>query len=559
MANFFAKGLPALCCLLLYYSGKAQTLPVGTNMLDEFSRRQQLSGKADSNVSFAVRPLYAHNLAEFDSLYHPEEQGQFKKNNAWSFAKGKGQVILLPVNVRQQYNSSHPYGWNDGSMIQARGYQAQVSAGIFSKIGPLTIQLQPEFVYAQNKDFETFPSWHTDSIWKAYYTLLNTIDNPEKYGHGNYTKIFAGQSSIKLNYKKLALGISTENLWWGPGIRNSLIMTNNAPGFAHITFNTTAPVLSRIGSFEWQVISGRLKESGILPDDTSRMFDGAPLYVPKPNGDRYLNGMVITWQPKWTKGLFLGFSRMFYLYQNEVPSTFDGYFPVIGQFFKGATTNEDEKRRDQLLSLFFRLVLPKEKAEVYGEFGRNDHAQNSRDLMLEPEHSRAYTIGFRKLFATRKKTEFELLFELTNLENTPTEFLRERPVWYTHYQVVHGYTNKGQVIGAGIGPGANSQTIGLSWINGLKKTGILLERVLHNNDFYYEAFIPQRNPRAHWVDLSLGLNRTWYYKNLVFYGNLSYIRSLNYQWRYGTDPLTGVERKVDFNNLQAGLSVSYLF
>ncbi len=202
-------------------------------------------------------------------------------------------------------------------------------------------------------------------------------------------------------------------------------MSNNAPGFPHLSFNTSRPVISPIGSFEWQVISGSLKGSGILPPDTGRTFNGAILYQPKQNEDRYLNGMIITWQPKWTKGLHLGFTRLIYQYNSDRHSTLDGYLPVVGSFFKGKTPNEDAKKRDQLLSVFFRLVLPKEKAEVYGEFGRNDHSQNFRDLLLEPEHARAYIIGARKIFSTKKKTDIELMAEFTQSTNYLQQHVRE--------------------------------------------------------------------------------------------------------------------------------------
>ena len=51
-------------------------------------------------------------------------------------------------------------------------------------------------------------------------------------------------------------------MWWGPGTRNSLIMSNNAPGFLHFTLNTKKPIETFIGSFEGQIISGKLEGSG---------------------------------------------------------------------------------------------------------------------------------------------------------------------------------------------------------------------------------------------------------------------------------------------------------
>jgi hypothetical protein len=453
------------------FTSFCQTIPVGTPIMEEAWRRMQIKGELDSNSSFTIRPIHYSAIPEIDSsvdlpclLIEPNNR------NSFSFPKGKGIARLLPVTLKQQYNSHHPYGWNDGSMIQAKGYQNQLSFGLYSKIGILSIQLQPEFVYAQNSNFSTFPGTHSDSTWKSYYYVLNRIDDPEKYGNGSYAKFFPGQSSIRLNYKKLSLGVSTENLWWGPGIRNSLVMSNTAPGFQHITFNTTSPLVSPIGSFEWQVVSGILKNSDILPGDTTRKFEGQSLYIPKIDGDRYLNGMVITWQPKWTKGLFLGASRMFYLYKSDVQKSLNGYLPIVANLFKGGKVErEDSKRRDQMLSVFFRLILPKEKAELYAEYGRNDHSSDLRDLLVEPEHARAYIIGFKKLFETPKQREIELLMELTHLHNPPTSRVRELEGWYTHYQVRQGYTNLGQVIGAGIGPGSNSQTLGINWIKGIEK------------------------------------------------------------------------------------------
>lgn len=538
-------------------TGKAQTLPVNSHLLEDTYRRMQLKGERDSSVSFMIRPLHSGSSTSFDSLYHPNNSftgaGTRKK-----FFKGAGTFQPLPITLNQQYNSHHPYGWNDGSMIPAKGYQAQLSAGLFASVGWLSIQLQPEFVWAANSNFEEFPQAHTDSIWKEYYLFLNSIDNPERFGTGSYSKVLPGQSSIRLNYKKVSLGLSTENLWWGPGIRNSLMMSDNAPGFAHITFNSTAPVKTFIGHFEWQIIGGKLKNSNILPPDTSRTYEDQVLYLPKQNNDRFINAMVITWQPKWVKGLFLGFSRSFYQYSNNVPKDLNGYLPVFSAFFKGGTKDDISIGRDQMLSLFFRWVLAKENAEVYAEFGRNDHSQNTTDLALEPEHSRAYLLGMKKLFQNGGK-DVEFMMEFANLQSPSTSTIRAVQPWYAHYQVRHGYTNRGQVLGSGIGPGGNSQTLGLSWLNGIQKFGVFFERFVHNNDFYYLAFGPMKNYDSHWVDLSINATKSCQYKRFLITANLAMVRSLNYQWRYEGNPATLLNGKKNVNNIQFAISTAYIF
>jgi Capsule assembly protein Wzi len=537
---------------LQYAPCLAQSLPVGTAVLDDYFRRMQMKGERDSLCSFLIRPIQATASTTFDALYLSTQKPK-------TFLNGKGTYRWLPATIRQQVNAHHPYGFNDGSMISARGYQAQFSAGMYASLGILSIQLQPEFVWAANNAFDGFPGGHTDSIWKAYADVQNDIDLPEKFGNGAYARVFPGQSSIRVNYKKLSFGISTENLWWGPGIRNALTMSNNAPGFLHLSLNSRGPMRTFAGHFEWQVIAGKLKNSGILPFDTSHRFEGVSLYKPRNNSDRYINAMVISWQPKWVKNLFVGFSRSFYVYANELPKTFDGYLPIFSSFFKSNVVDDVNIGRDQLLSLFFRWVLPKEQAEFYWEYGRNDHSQNLSDFIVEPEHSRAYTIGFRKLFQNKKNTDVEIWSEITQLQLSSTNRLRAVQPWYVHYQTRHGYTNQGQVLGAGIGPGSNSQSIGANWHNGVKKIGVFFERLVHNNDFYYQAFTPTQNYSSHWVDLSLTATRAWQINRVMFSANASIIHSFNYQWRYTANPATLKDGKTGANNLAVSLSTAYLF
>ncbi|MCU0385711.1 MAG: capsule assembly Wzi family protein, partial [Flavihumibacter sp.] len=463
--------------------------------------------------------------------------------------KGKFKFSLLPVTLRQQVNTHHPYGWNDGSMIQAKGYQAVFSAGFYLKAGPLELQLNPEVVYAGNNSFETFPTSHSDSLWYYYYNQLNKIDWPEQYGNSRYAKILPGQSKLLLSFGKISAGISTENLWWGPGHRNSLMMSNSAPGFLHFTFHSNKPVRTFLGNLEWRVIAGQLKNSGILPPDTSRRFQGELLYEPKHTSNRYINAVMLAWQPKWVKGLSLGVSRSFFQYSDNIPKNLDGYFPIVGSLFKGNARDESSFGRDQLLSLMFRWVFAKEQLELYGEFGRNDHSGNLSDLALEPEHSRAYLAGLKKYFPTGKNGNLEVLFEMTHLQAPSTGLVRDIPTWYQHFQIRHGYTHRGQLLGAGIGPGSNSQTAGLGWFRSGKKYGFMLERIVRNNDFYFQAFTASRTSDRHWVDLSLNPYFSWYKNKLLYSANVSLVHSLNYQWRNDTNVF----------NFFGSFSVSYLF
>ena len=74
----------------------------------------------------------------------------------------------------------------------------------------------------------------------------------------------------------------------GPSIRNSIMMSNHARGFQHITFNTLKPIETKIGYFEWQFVTGKLEDSGFNPPRTDLTYGGIRLYQEKYNqlGDR---------------------------------------------------------------------------------------------------------------------------------------------------------------------------------------------------------------------------------------------------------------------------------
>jgi hypothetical protein len=57
--------------------------------------------------------------------------------------------------------------------------------------------------------------------------------------------------------------------------------------------------------------------------------------------------------------------------------------------------------------------------------------------------------------------------------------------FYTHHIVQHGHTQKGQLLGAAIGPGADSQYLGVTWYSTFGKLeGYFLRRSL-NKDYVY--------------------------------------------------------------------------
>ncbi len=545
----------------------AQTLPVGTPVLEDAYRRAQLIGQIDSTVSFTVRPIFPVASFKFQNVFNPnriqDSGGEIKPEGKIQVRNNKPEFKLLPVTYLQQLNTLHPEGINDGALIPSRGYQNMFSAGFYARLGCLSLQIRPEYVYAENKDFQQFYKEHKDFVWYQYSELFNNIDLPERFGDKPYKKLFWGQSSIRITFDPISLGISNENLWWGPGMRNSLLMSNSASGFKHITLNSVRPVKTPIGSFEGQLISGRLENSGILPPDTSRTYMGNKLFFAKREEWRYINGIVLTYHPRWVQGLFLGLTRSMILYGSDVGSGLKDILPVFYPFSKKDNSGNEviTIAKDQHSSLFFRWLLVNENAEVYGEFGKESTPYNGRDLMLQAEYSRAFIFGFRKLFnLSPKRDQFiQLNAEVTQLEQTNSNPEHLWSYWYSNRYLRQGYTNEGQLLGAGIGPGSNMQTISVSWVKALKSIGVQGERYVHNNDFNNIAV---DDIRGNWVDVSVTVFGELDFHNFLLAAKIGCIRSLNYEYMYQPtfeDPTQFWVPGKDIFNFQGQLSLSYRF
>lgn len=531
--RYIATGLwgSMVVAVATFQMAAAQVLPVSMPVLEDALRRDQLLGRLDSTISFAIRPLDNQALSVSD-IY----RSGTSKNGvlmAWP-SDSESLVQLMPIVWEQQYVTKYPYGWNDGGMIPAVGYQTAISAGVYARYKWFSVQLRPEFVYARNL---SYPGYNGDNryAWRIWYDFANNIDMPERFGTGSYTRVLPGQSSVRFNYGVGSIGISTENLWWGPGRRNALLMSNTAPGFPHLTLNTRSPIRTGIGSFEGQLIAGRLSESGFTPTPLGNPDHFDQYYKAKRDDWRYLSGLVFTYQPKWLPGLFVGMARSFVTYSEDLGGGLGGYLPMLGPGSQSSDDPEQMKNREERMnrdvygSVFARWLMSQGNAEIYVEYGRNDPPWNTRDLRVELDHTRAFVVGFRKLIPLDKlKTELiQVGVEATQMDATRTADIRRSPSWYTHDIVRHGYTHRGQVLGAGVGPGSNVQSIDISWVRGLKRVGVQAERFVHHNDFYYKA---TSDFRRRWVDLGIGLESEWDIGPLLLHGRFNYIYAYNYQY-----------------------------
>lgn len=460
---------------------QAQQIIIGSPEEDSL-RAAQLAGSHDPNVSFSVRPLELK----------PAEI-------SWK----KVVVKTLPLTLITQFNSQRPFGWNDGAMIQARGLQVMTRAGFYARYGIVEVQAAPEWVYAANTSYDTSINWGSNA-------------------GGVYNKFFPGQSSLGIRLGAVSMGVSTQNLWWGPGQRSSLLMSNNAPGFLHVYIRSNRPAKTLIGTFEWQLIGARLDSDSTRPYENFHLKTARESY---PSTWRYQSAFVISYQPKWIPGLFVGMTRTLQRYQQDIGlaggNWLKRYIPVLTKAFqKKNEPTDDVENTDQLASFFFRWVMPKSGWEFYGEWGYNDYKQNVRDYLMDATHAAAYIVGLSKVFKSRKKHIVAGL-EILKQSETASNLLRGAGNWYVHGGD-NGYTHLNQVIGAGVGFGADLQTIRVEQKYSDKQHSILfqLERIVR---------VPQKETNQ-WTDFSFMLKPVWQLKSVSISTTVSCIYSNNFMW-----------------------------
>jgi len=509
--NFLERfGLSFFLILFFSLQSHAQNLPANALVLEEFIRRSQLINK-NSSSSFLSRPFALADSLLIDSLSYSMKLVSFSKDNFW-----KSQVSLLPIFSGTQVGTGYPYP-EASKFLVTKGVQQWVSTGVYASLGPFSLQVQPELITAQNNVY-------FNGLKKA-----NGIEYTEQFGQGTYTKLLLGQSSLRANWGAFSLGASSENIWWGPGQYNSLLFSNNAFGFYHLTLNTRKPAKTFLGSFEGQILMGKLEN--FLPFEREGNEDW-----------RYLNGITLSYQPKWIPGFYVGFSRVFQQYSSYNNQSWAYYFPIFEPFQKvnlidpnsGVfdSTEYDDRLQSQQLTGFARILIPKAKAEVYFEYGRRDHAVDWREFLINPEHARAYILGFKKLISLPNSAFFqvngEILQQQESINILARYGARGGASWATH-GIQQGFTHKGQMLGPGVGPSSNVQTLETSWVRGIKKIGIRWERLNRHQDFYVKVFKDpsEKNP---WVDYSARLLGDWQWKNLIISSSVNLIYSLNPDW-----------------------------
>lgn len=405
---------------------------VGSEM-EEYLRLLQVLGKTPS-YPWSIRgfsPAEVERLLPADSMHPWADRYDLRPDST----PGR-RVGWVSPEAGVVYNSAFPFGQNDGAMWAGRGATAVLRGGVSARLGPLSLTLAPVAFVAQNADFDLASNAQEGDLAYADGVFPRTTDRPQRFGDGTYARLDPGQSTLRLDVGPLATGVSTANQHWGPAAEHPLILGRNAPGFPHAFVGTSRPLGIGIGRLHGRLVWGRLEQS-----DFSSM--------PADSAVRMASSAVVVFTPRGVDGLELGATRFFHLSWPEGGPGLDEMVRPLEGLLKADLTGEDGEAgaANQLASVFARWVFPRSGLEVYGEFAREDHSYDMRDFLLEPDHSSAFMLGFRRAWERSDGSVISVRGEVLDARRSHLDEVRHQGTFYTHSRLRQGHTHAGQFLG----------------------------------------------------------------------------------------------------------------
>jgi hypothetical protein len=418
------------------------------------------------------------------------------------------QLYVLAPGVEGIYNTTAPYGNNDGALWAGRGLTTDLKFGFGASAGPVSLVVAPEAFRAENRGFPLRQIASPGASPFADPYNPKNIDEPQRFGDRSYQRFDPGQSTLRIAPGPVAFGFSTANEYWGPAVDNPVILGNNAAGFPHVFAGTSHPLDLWIATVHTRVIWGRLDQSS---------------YSPLTQGDnrRFGTGLVGLVTVRGLPGLEVGVSRFYHeRWPRGGPRGSDINLPFTLHNFAASRANlAGMDATNQLASVFARWVFPDAGIEAYGEFGREDFGTDINDVIAEPDHDAAYTVGVQRVWKRGGNRLVAFRAEAMDSRITHLVNVRRQTPMYVHSPVTQGHTQLGQVLGSPAGRGGGAIEFGVDMYDPRGQWTFEASRLFANSvsrtdpDVYY-AVTAQRlwfgRHADYWVALtpSIELNRT---------------------------------------------------
>ncbi len=235
--------------------------------------------------------------------------------------------------------------------------------------------------------------------------FTKTNNNPRSVdnNHQNLSIINAG---FNIKNKFISAGYSNWNQWWGPGVHNSLILSNNAPSFNYYFFESNESYsINNDLDFNFKyILSDKMKN--------------------KLNADFYLSAISLEFNYKETT---FGYNRLLlsggydfikWNSQHAALALFNGKY---GRYW------------DSINDYFILINFPESKLRVYAEIGVPNRSFGGESMNSRYGHNNGTIIGFRK-YGIFNNENLILGFEYSRLIQSAYYNTLPSSNWYDNYR-----------------------------------------------------------------------------------------------------------------------------
>lgn len=403
---------------------------------------------ADSKAETINRPEKTPHPWQNNNLGTKKTLWKSSSENTNWFTNGLKRSVALKIYGPEwfnSYNTAAPYGQNDGALWQGKGYNTSLTAGVRLEAYGFEVTVKPQVAFSQNLGFEIMPGVYGSEY--SYFWAGN-IDLVQRYGDSSFWTFDWGDTELRWTWNTFTIGFGFQSPWLGPAWLNPMLGSNNSGTYPKFDIGlrrtkVTLPWLGwYIGDIEGRIWCGKLSESDYFDNDSS-------------NDYRQLTGFSIAYSPAFLPELTFSINKI------SIARWDEKSIKYLNPFYD---TNAVE---DQKCSFAVDLLFPAVGFEFYGELGLDDY--NSRGF-ANPFHTAIYTIGAKKEISFFQKFSYfkkfnirpEIIFEWNNFEMSQDFQLQWHYMgYYSHGLIKQGYTQNGQIIGAGSGYFGNSQYLAL--------------------------------------------------------------------------------------------------
>lgn len=479
--------------------------------IDRYLRTMELAGVARTNQ------MHVRNRATGNwtiGREHPwREQLHVQKEN-------------IQVTNFSSFNSNYPHGGNDGGLWQGRGLNNRFTVGWVGNSdiagNNIVLRLFPEFIFMENRDFEILPS----AFESEYGNYRSSPDVPQRFGSNSIVNLIPGDSELRFSRGSLTAFIGTSDIWLGPAEYNAIIHSNNAEGYPKFGLGVL-PKTTPIGDVEFLYSFGYM--------ESSELFDSLP------DSDGAIISLIsLSLQPNLLSGFTVGVHRA--LIGNAVTGSFGN--AVLSSVNPIMNTEMGRDDFSQRASITGEWRFPDVGFSVYGEWARNDYSPGYHYIMRSPGHSQAFTIGLNQVLSHSDSRYTRINLELSELVLSPTYLigLGLGGTFYGHQIVEQGYSHRGQIVGAAVGSGGDSQRMTIDHYIPGGRIGFFFHRQSRDKDFIYgnRANFYFNNPtdpgiRRMNVNVAYGLTGSTWIGPVSVGAEAALLHDMNWNWTREND------------------------